>query len=339
MQRSLALAALAATVLLGACQADVPVGPSSAPHVNASLVAPPKAKRVVIVSVDGLRGDALRYMPALSALTPRAVWSDSMSTINPAITLPGHLAMMTGRNVARFGVISNDVTPGTMLNLTANGISSIGSWVQRSGGTSAAVIGGGALVPTSMLPLAKTLFGVDTIVVTELTGTAVIDAAIPLVTGPQAPTFTFLHIEDVDGTGHNFGYVVPNVRLAGGRDSLGTDYLNVVRDTDANIARLYAALEPEIAAGNVAFIVTADHGGGRGEGCVAGRPAHLEHCTSNSGDRLIPFVLVAANLVPRRLGSLDARITTVAPTMGKLLSLPIPSGTDNPIPLATTLVP
>src|SRR3954470_12924983 len=53
----------------------------------------PAVNRVVVVSIDGLRGDAVSKMPALAALESRAAWTDSMQTVVPSLTVPGHLSM------------------------------------------------------------------------------------------------------------------------------------------------------------------------------------------------------------------------------------------------------
>jgi hypothetical protein len=86
-------------------------------------------------------------------------------------------------------------------------------------------------------------------------------------------------------------------------------------------------LSPAIDSGTVALVVTADHGGGHGEGCVATMPAYREHCTADLNDRTIPFLLIAKGLTSARLAG-TPRITQIAPTLAGLLRLTPPSFAD-----------
>jgi hypothetical protein len=79
--------------------------------------------------------------------------------------------------------------------------------------------------------------------------------------------------------------------------------------------------------------VTADHGGGHGDGCNTGEiPTHT-HCTAHPGDHLVPFVLIARGATPVRLTG-ETTITQVAPTVGALLGLPIPERAARPVDLS-----
>ena len=110
-------------------------------------------RRVVLVSVDGLRADALDRMPVLSALRARAQWSDSMMTVVPSLTVPGHLSLFSGRDVTTMGVTTNSLDQSAAVALLVNGATSIFQWVRSAGGTSTAIIGC-ALVPVSQLATA-----------------------------------------------------------------------------------------------------------------------------------------------------------------------------------------
>ena len=85
-------------------------------------------------------------------------------------------------------------------------------------------------------------------------------------------------------------------------------------------------MRPALDSGTVVLVVTADHGGGHGEGCTAGVPAFREHCTSAPGDEMIPFVAVSRGITPRRLPA-GTTIMQVGPTVGALLGARVPSGT------------
>ena len=74
---------------------------------------------------------------------------------------------------------------------------------------------------------------------------------------------------------------------------------------------------------------TADHGGGHGEHCVAGMVASREHCTSQPGDRTIPFILLVKGATGRLPG--EPSITQVAGTVGALLRLDVPARAGAPV--------
>ncbi len=282
-----------------------------APAENESL----PARRVVLVSVDGLRADALAEMPSLTALRARAQWTDSMLSVVPALTVPGHLSMFSGRDVTTLGVTTNSLDEAAAIALLMNNATSVFNWVHSSGGRSVAIIGG-ELVPAHQLTTAQTFFALDALHAAPEATNAIVDQAISVATATDAPNILFVHVSAVDAAGHTAGWVDANGQLT-------TAYAAVVRDVDAQLARLTAALEPALAAGEVALAITADHGGGAGEGCVVSIPAVREHCTSHLGDRRIPFLLVSAGLPVGRLSGTPS-ITRVAPTLANLLRVSPP---------------
>ena len=305
------LGALILGALLVSC-AIAPAEPSATP-----------ARRVVLVSIDGLRADALERMPVLSALRARAQWSDSMMTVVPSLTVPGHLSLFSGRDVTTMGVTTNSLDESAAIALIVNGATSIFQWTRSAGGTSTAIIGG-ALVPPSQLATAKTFFGLDALIAAPEATSSIIDQASSAATALDAPDILFVHISAVDAGGHAGGWVDAN-------GALTSTYVAAVAAVDSELARLIAAIDPSIIAGETALAITADHGGGRGEGCVAGIAATHEHCTADLGDRRIPWLLVAQGVTPGRLPGRQ-RITQVAATLANLLKVTRPSQADTALP-------
>ena len=281
--------------------------------------APPPVRRAVLVSVDGLRADALEHMPALSALRSRAQWSDSALTVVPSLTVPGHLSLFSGRDVSTLGIVTNTLDETAAMTLMVNGATSIFQWVRAAGGSSAAIIGG-SLVPASQLAMAKSFFGLDVLIAAPEATSAIIDQAIIVATDAEAPQITFVHVSAVDAAGHSAGWVDGDGRLT-------PAYIAVVADVDREVARLVSALESAMAAGELAVMITADHGGGRGHGCTDGIPPTREHCTAHDGDRRIPYLLLAAGVAPGRLVGRPT-ITQLAPTLANLLRVPRPRQVD-----------
>ena len=239
-----------------------------------------------------------------------------MMTIVPSLTVPGHLSLFSGRDVTTLGVTTNSLDESAAVALMVNGATSIFQWVRSSGGKSTAIIGG-TLVPTSQLAMAKTFFGLDALISAPEATNAIIDEAIAVAAGAAAPEMLFVHISAVDAAGHAAGWID-----AGG--ALTPMYIGAVGAVDAQLARLISALDQAIVAGETALAITADHGGGRGEACVAGIPATHEHCTSDLGDRRIPWLLVGHGVTPGRLAG-QPSITRVAATLANLLRVGRPS--------------
>jgi hypothetical protein len=314
------------TLVFALCAVAASACGESAPTAQQSSL--PAVERVVLVSVDGLRGDALPAMPTLTALTQLGAWTDGMETVLPSITVPGHLSMLSGVDVTQLGIRSNAIDTTQALALATAGWSTVFNWVHGGGGTSAAVAGA-MLIPPALRASTHQFLGVDTMIATDVDGATIMDRALAIEGSTGHPTLLFIHLPDADLAGHASGWIVPD---AGPTDVLGSDYLAAVRLVDDQLARLWAVLEPKVERGEVALVVTADHGGGHGDGCTSGVPAYREHCTAAAADRTIPFVLVAKGVAPQRLAA-GARVTQVAPTIAGMLRLWTPRQADRPIGL------
>ena len=312
------LLALGALVALGTgCNEPLP------PIGGAMSTVAVHVPRVVLVSVDGLRGDALARMPQLRALADGAAWTDSLHTVVPSLTVPGHLSMLSGRDMTTWGIASNTLDSAAAMRVVFSGMTTIFEWA-RSAGLRAEAVAGASLISPDLVSGAQQFFGVDTLIATSLDGADIARTAVARYQGATAPSLLFVHFPDVDLAGHASGWIVPGVQSAAGTDSLGTRYLAAAQHVDSAIARLHAAMADDIAAGRAALVVTADHGGGHGEGCTAGVPAYREHCSSNPGDVLVPFVLVARDQPAGRMPT-GAVITQVGPTVAAMLQLTVPT--------------
>lgn len=312
--RRLALA-LALPLAVSACTDALPTGSAAVPaHA-----------RVVLVSVDGLRGDAMAHMPHLAALAAAGASTSAMSTVLPSVTVPGHLSMLSGRDVTRYGITSNALDSIAALRFALSGSTTVFDWV-RAAHRSAEAITGASLIGDAVVSDAQGFFGLDTLVATDTRAEAISERARARLARGNAPALLFVHFPDADLAGHESGFVVPGVASAAGGDSLSPAYLAAANRIDAAIGQLRAALQPALDSGRVALVVTADHGGGSGADCVEGIPAFREHCTAAPGDELIPFVAVGRGITPRRLPA-GTLVTQVGPTVGALLQVRVPSGT------------
>ena len=153
--------------------------------------------------------------------------------------------------------------------------------------------------------------------------------AVALLTAAHAPTLLFVHFSGADLAGHDSGWIVPGATSPDGADVLAPHYVAAAARVDSAIAGIWNVLAADVEAGRAALIVTADHGGGHGDHCVATPdvPGYREHCTAAGGDVRIPFFLVAKGVAHEKLPS-SSRITEVAPTIAKLLDIWRPGTAD-----------
>src|SRR5574338_468998 len=75
----------------------------------------PQVRRVLILSIDGLRPDAIALapMPNLLNLMQTSAFTLTAQTVYPSVTLVSHASMLTGLCPSRHGVNWNDYLPET----------------------------------------------------------------------------------------------------------------------------------------------------------------------------------------------------------------------------------
>jgi arylsulfatase A-like enzyme len=287
---------------------------------------PVTVQRVILISLDGVRADALQHLPTVVALTQRGVWSDAMQTVVPSLTLPAHLSMLTGRDVTQYGITVNTMDAGVAAVMRINGITPMFAWARAANMRSAAVAGM-SLIPPAQRAEAQAFFAVDTLIATDGDAPILTDAAVSLLRADTSVRMMFLHFPDADFAGHTYGWI-------GGDGAHTSAYRASLGRIDSALSTLWNEIASSVEAGHTAVIITADHGGGHGDGCTSGEVATHTHCTAHPGDRLIPFVLVAKGAAPMKLTG-DLSVTQVAPTVGALLGLPIPERAALPIKLSS----
>jgi arylsulfatase A-like enzyme len=252
--------------------------------------APPR--RVVIISEDGLRPDALS-----DALTPRhmafmkeGATARLAETIRESDTLPSHASMLSGVGAAAHGLYWNSYKKG----LGFIHVPTIFS-IARANGLSTAMFVGKPKLRHIALPGSVDVFERPS----YLCG-GVAKRAAAYFTASK-PDLMFVHFSDPDELGHADGWMSP-------------EYLAGVHHSDTCLATLLAAIDASGLADSTLVIVTADHGG---------------HGKRHSGghdvvDREIPWIARGPGVKPG--SSLDMPMSTVdtAATTLAALSLPAP---------------
>jgi hypothetical protein len=253
----------------------------------------PPARRVVIVSIDGLRPDAvfLAPMPNFIGLMQRGAFSLGAQTVFPSVTLVAHSSMLTGMCPSKHGVDWNDYLPERGYAL----------------GTDLFDIAHAAGLRTEMHVGKKKMIQItepsslDNFVFVNDSDSVLMDRLIT----DFPPDFgvLFIHLVETDLAGHAYGWLSPQ-------------QLSTIRGADGALGRLLAELDTRGLRGETLVIVTADHGG-NGQG----------HGSNSREDMTIPWVTSGPGIQTKTLTTL-VHIMDTAATAAFALGLTIPSEWD-----------
>ncbi len=303
-------------VLLLACQVQGPfTTPTSVPspsHTSTSTFTPapsntpaptetppftatpaPLARRVIILSIDGLRPDAIELapMPNLLNLMKTGAYTLTAQTIFPSATLPAHSSMLTGLCPSKHGVDWNDYIP-------QNGIAQgtdIFDLAHAAGMKTVMYVGKEKLqqvTDTSSLDTFTFINDRDLVITGQL-----------LADFPEDFGVLFIHFPTPDWMGHVYGWLSP-------------EQLSVIYRADEAIGQLLGALDTRGLRGETLLIVTADHGG-----------HGTTHGSSLPEDMTIPWIASGPGIQP---GQLTVQVHTMdtAATAAYALDLPLPAEWD-----------
>jgi predicted AlkP superfamily pyrophosphatase or phosphodiesterase len=270
------LAALLAIACGGSSSPAAPVLPTAPP-------APPPPPRVAILSIDGLRPDALSdtATPNILGLARRGTASFSAQTVFSPTTLPSHASMLSGYLPARHGLSWDDWRPQSGF-IRVPTIFTIASQAAHR----TVLIAGKEKFQHLLLPGT-----VQTFVLCapddEVANSAVVQAGTDF-------DLMFVHLPTVDVVGHASRW-------------MSDKYMQQVTTTDAAIGRIVAALPR-----GTTIIVTADHGG-----------VGNTHGANQPSDMTIPWIIVGPDIVAGQLLPPTVKVSTMdtAATALKVLGL------------------
>jgi hypothetical protein len=251
------------------------------------------ARRVVIVSIDGLRPDAILPAPMTNLVTlmQSGAFSLGAQTVFPSITLVAHSSMLSGLCPSKHGVFWNEYIPergyaqGTDLFDLAHAagletIMYVGKEKMRH------------ITEPSSLDRFIYINDSDT----SLMGSVVANF-------PQDFGLLFIHLLATDLAGHDAGWMSPY-------------QISIIRQADAALGMLLAELDARNLRGETLIIVTSDHGGLGGG-----------HGTDAREDMTIPWIAAGPGIQPQTLTTLVHTMDTAA-TAAFALGLPIPADWD-----------
>lgn len=264
---------------------------------------------VVIVSIDGLRPDAIddTRMPVLTRLMRAGAWAREAKTIYPSKTLPSHTSMLTGVTPDVHGITWNDDQTGERGVVS---VPTIFELARDAGLTTAAFFSKAKLrhlQKPGTLDHAQAPTGLQVVPATQ----TVEDASRYL--RFRQPNLAFVHIAEPDAAGHSFGW-------------MGMAYQAAVRRADSALGQLVAAADAAYGPGGYLLIVTADHGG-------SGR----DHGSDHADDMQIPWIAYGAGIDP---GVIDEPVRTMDTAATALWALGIRTLDDwSGVPIVAAFTP
>lgn len=192
------------------------------------------ASHVVIISVDGLRPDALTKAdaPVMHGMLAQGSATLTAQTVLPSLTLPSHTSMLTGVNVDKHKITWNSFKP-------ANGIVRVPTVfeVARHCGRSTAMF-----VGKEKFKHLERHGSLDAFAIPDYDALKVAAGAAAHIVANR-PELLFVHLANVDGCGHKLGWMSPF-------------QLRAVATCDRAVGRVLAALDAAGIRERTAVIVT-----------------------------------------------------------------------------------
>ena len=264
-----------------------PASPTITP--SPTMTPRPTVRRVLIISIDGLRPDAIALapMPNLLALMQSGAYSLSAQTIFPSVTLPSHASMLTGLCPAQTGVDWNDYLPQRGF---AKG-TSLFALAKQAGLYTVMIVGKKKLrqiTPPETTDIFQFINDRDVVLA---------DQAAP--TLEKGFDLAFIHLATTDDMGHAYGWLSPQ-------------QISVIIRADEAIGTFLSALDQAGLRKDTLIIVTADHGG------------HQQtHGSKMPEDLTIPWIINGPGVVPQVL-TRPINTTDTAATAAWALNLSMP---------------
>lgn len=267
--------------------------PTASPTPTLTPTFTPSARRVIILSIDGLRPDAilLAPMPNLLTLMQSGATAVGAQTVFPSITLVAHASMLGGVCPSKHGVFWNEYEPER-------------GYAQ---GTDLFDLAHAAGMQTIMY-VGKEKFrhitepsSLDTFIYINNSDSVLMGSLIA--NFPQDFGVLFIHLLATDIAGHESNWMSPY-------------QLSVIREADAALGMLLEELDARNLRGETLLIVTADHGGLGGA-----------HGSDAREDMTIPWIAVGPGIQPKTLTTVVHTMDTAA-TAAFALGLPIPDDWD-----------
>lgn len=251
------------------------------------------ARRVLILSIDGLRPDAIAMapMPNLLNLMQNSAYSLRAQTVDPSVTLVSHASMLGGLCPSKHGVDWNDYIPEKGF---ARGID-LFDLADEAGLQTVMFVGKKKLMQiTEPESLDNFVYIPDRdLVIAERIVSEF----------PEDFRLMFVHFATPDAMGHKYGWLSP-------------EQLSVLFRADEALAMILAELDRRNLRNETLVIITADHGG-----------HDTSHGSERPEDMTIPWIATGPGIQPHELETTVHTMDTAA-TAAFVLGLDAPEDWD-----------
>ncbi|MBO7187167.1 MAG: alkaline phosphatase family protein [Clostridia bacterium] len=245
-------------------------------------------KKVLLISIDGMRPDGLKACgnPYLSELEKICSYTYSASSVFPSVTFPCHFSMTHSVSPQRHGILTNTYVP------QVRPIKGIFEKVNEFGGTCAFFYGWEPLrdiCPPGALKFATYINAYTK----ESCDTVLTDECEKLLTEVK-PDFAFLYMVETDEKGgHDNGW-------------MSDEYLRRISIAIDNVKRMIEKFGDEYS-----VIIMADHGG-----------HDRSHGSDAPEDMTIPLFFYGEDFEKGKVIDKPISLLNIAPTIAKILGLP-----------------
>lgn len=241
--------------------------------------------KVLLISVDGMRPDALPKVKNAQNIISRSAYNMNAQTVMPSVTLPCHISMFHSVDPSRHGTTTNTYMPQVR---PINGLCEV---LVKNKKRSAAFYNWEELRDLSRpASLTHSFFISGGKLGYENANPATADAAIDFLNKFDVD-FTFLYFGYPDAAGHTFGW-------------MSDEYFASLENSWYNIERVINSIGDDYT-----VIITADHGG-----------HDRTHGTNMPEDMTIPMIMYGKDIKPGEAFE-GANIKDIPPTVVKLLGV------------------
>lgn len=244
-------------------------------------------KRVLLISIDGMRPDGLRSCgnPYVSELEKKCAYTYSGHSVNPSVTFPCHFSMTHSVTPQRHGILTNTYVP------QVRPVKGIFEKVKDAGGVGAMFYGWEPLRDIAKPDALKFSTYINAYML-ESSDTALTDACEKLLT-EQKPDFAFLYMVETDEKGgHDNGW-------------MSEEYLRRISIAIDNVKRMIEKFGDQYR-----VIIMADHGG-----------HDRSHGTELPEDMTVPFFFYGPEFAPGEIVDREVSLLDIAPTIASVLGI------------------
>jgi len=255
-------------------------------------------ERVILFVVDGLRPDGLlqAQAPAMHGLLKRGAYTLEAQSVMPSITLPCHVSMFHGVTPEVHGVTTNMWEPAPdgpipglfeVVRQAKRRPASFYTWEPLRD-----LSRPGAVAYSCMTDIYWPGEENSDLAIARLAADYIVQSR---------PDFTFVYLGLTDEVAHRYGW-------------MSAEYLQAIAVADEGIGHVLERLAGAGLLEETACLVTSDHGG-----------HDHRHGEDIPEDMTIPWVLAGPGIRPGCKLEGPVRIFDTAPTIARLLDLPIPA--------------